>query len=189
MTESEGGVETTRISRRKAIKLGALGAAGGAAAWLLPGTAGAGRSLTPPGICARGSGDVCGRQIRQCGISKPGGIPNGELCVCAADSRTPATHCVEDRIDERVRSARRSPTVLPGCSASSAASTSASIAGCQLGACSRRARSASSSRSSSASAPGRATRARPARTRTSATKAVWPRGLPSGALLCSRSSV
>jgi hypothetical protein len=100
MTESEGGIETTRISRRKAIKLGALGAAGGAAAWLLPGTAGAGRSLTPPGICARGSGDICGRQVRQCGISKPGGIPNGELCVCASDSRTPAVHCVEDRIDE-----------------------------------------------------------------------------------------
>ena len=64
------------------------------------GDPGAGRSLVPPGICARGSGDVCGRQIRQCGISKPGGIPNGELCVCAADSRSPATHCVEDRIDE-----------------------------------------------------------------------------------------
>ena len=100
MSESEGGIETTRISRRKAIKLGALGAAGGAAAWLLPGTAGAGRSLTPPGMCSRGSGDVCGRQLRQCGISKPGGIPNGELCVCASDSRTPAVHCVEDRIDE-----------------------------------------------------------------------------------------
>ena len=100
MTESEGGIETTSISRRKAIKLGALGAAGGAAAWLLPGTAGAGRSLAPPGICSRGSGDVCGRQIRQCGISKPGGVPNGFVCVCAADSRTPGTHCVEDRIEE-----------------------------------------------------------------------------------------
>ncbi len=100
MTESEGGIETTRISRRKAIKLGALGAAGGAAAWLLPGTAGAGRSLAPPGICARGSGDVCGRQIRQCGISKPNGTPNGFLCVCASDSRTPGVFCVEDRIDD-----------------------------------------------------------------------------------------
>jgi len=99
MTESDG-AGTTRISRRKAIKLGALGAAGGAAAWLLPGTASAGRALAPPGICARGSGDVCGRHVRQCGISKPGGIPNGELCVCASDSRTPGVHCVEDRIDE-----------------------------------------------------------------------------------------
>jgi hypothetical protein len=114
MTESEGGIETTRISRRKAIKLGALGAAGGAAAWLLPGTAGAGRSLTPPGICARGSGDVCGRQIRQCGISKPGGIPNGELCVCAADSRTPATHCVEDRIDEGFSKCSTKADCAPG---------------------------------------------------------------------------
>ena len=128
MTESEGGIETTRISRRKAIKLGALGAAGGAAAWLLPGTAGAGRSLAPPGICSRGSGDVCGRQISQCGISKPGGIPNGFVCVCAADSRTPATHCVEDRIEEGAsRSARGEGPTAPyaGSSASSAASTSA----------------------------------------------------------------
>ncbi len=98
MTESEGGVETTRISRRKAIKLGALGAAGGAAAWLLPGTASGGRKLAPPGICARGSGDVCGRQIRQCGTSK-GEDSFGALCVCASDSRSPGVHCVEDRPD------------------------------------------------------------------------------------------
>ncbi len=97
MTESESGVETG-ISRRKAIKLGALGAAGGAAAWLLPGTAGAARRLAPPGICARGSGDACGRPTRQCGTSK-GADSFGALCVCAADSRTPATHCVEDRPD------------------------------------------------------------------------------------------
>ena len=99
MAESEEGVGTTKISRRKAIKLGALGAAGGAAAWLLPGTASGGRSLgAPPGICPRGSGDVCGRQIRQCGTSK-GDDSFGALCVCASDSRSPATHCVEDRPD------------------------------------------------------------------------------------------
>jgi hypothetical protein len=114
MTDSEGGVETTRISRRKAIKLGALGAAGGAAAWLLPGTAGAGRKALPPGMCARGSGDICGRQLRQCGISKPGGVPNGELCVCAADSRTVATHCVEDRIDEGFQKCSTRFDCLPG---------------------------------------------------------------------------
>jgi hypothetical protein len=51
-------------------------------------------------MCSRGSGDVCGRQLRQCGISKPGGIANGFLCVCASDSRTPGVHCVEDRIDD-----------------------------------------------------------------------------------------
>ena len=103
MTESEGGVGTTRISRRKAIKLGALGAAGGAAAWLLPGTAAAAESLgDPPGICARGSGDVCGRQIRQCGTSKGGRLPHGALCVCAPDSRTPAMHCVEDRLGPEI---------------------------------------------------------------------------------------
>ncbi len=33
-------------------------------------------------------------------ISKPGGTPNGFLCVCASDSRTPGVHCVEDRIDD-----------------------------------------------------------------------------------------
>ena len=98
MTESEGGVETTSISRRKAIKLGALGAAGGAAAWLLPGTASGGRKLVPPGMCARGSGDVCGRQIRQCGTSK-GEASFGALCVCASDARSPGVHCVEDRPD------------------------------------------------------------------------------------------
>jgi hypothetical protein len=99
MTESEGGVET-RISRRKAIKLGAVGAAGGAAAWLLPGTASGGRKLfgNPPGMCPRGSGDVCGRQIRQCGTSK-GEDSFGALCVCASDSLSPGVHCVEDRPD------------------------------------------------------------------------------------------
>lgn len=97
MTESEGGVGM-EISRRKAIKLGALGAAGGAAAWLLPGTASGGRKLVPPGMCARGSGDACGRPTRQCGTSK-GEDSFGALCVCAADSRTPAVHCVEDRPD------------------------------------------------------------------------------------------
>ncbi len=97
MAEHEEGVGTTRISRRKAVKLGALGVAGGAAAWLLPGTASGGSNVAGaiPGICARGSGDVCGRRPRQCGISRS----SDALCVCATNVNTPGVVCVEDRPD------------------------------------------------------------------------------------------
>jgi hypothetical protein len=90
MTEPESGVERTRISRRKAIKLGAIGVAGGAAAWLMPGVAGG--AIGPIGVCPRGSGETCGKQARQCARSRA----NGLLCVCASDSQSPGTHCVED---------------------------------------------------------------------------------------------
>ena len=103
MTESEGGVETTRISRRKAIKLGALGAAGGAAAWLLPGTAGAGGGLS------RARASVPAARVTSAGArsasaesASRAAAPTASCASVRADSRTPgsALRRGSDPIDE-----------------------------------------------------------------------------------------
>ena len=187
MTESEGGVETTRISRRRQSS---------SERWerLAEQQRGSYRGLPAPAGLSRPRESAPEARVTSAGAryasvesASRAASPTGSS-ASAQPTRARRLHIASKTASTRAGQVPDKFDCPTGMSASSAASTSASRRAASW-ACGRRVRSASSSKSLSASAPGRATRARAARARTSAIKAVYRKGLPPGALLCSRSSV